>query len=103
MGGGRLLIAVVDDEDGVRKAVAALLRSVGMEVAHFASGGEFLLAVRDRDFDCLVHDLPMPSMDGFEVQEKLALEDIRLPVVVITGNDSPGYRERALAAGAAAY
>ena len=99
----RPLIAIVDDEDSVRKALARLLRSSGMEVATFASGDEFLAAVGNIPVDCVVLDLHMPRVSGFEVQLQLARLGKRTGVVIITGHDTPESRARALAGGAAAY
>src|SRR6476659_10170218 len=98
-----LRVAVVDDEESVRKAVARLLRAVGMEVETFASGPEFLQAVAARELDCLVLDLHMPLMNGLEVHQELVRRGIPLPVVIVTGHDKPEYREQAIAAGVARY
>ncbi len=97
------LIAVVDDEQSVRKALERLLRSAGFAAATFGSGSEFLEAVCARRPDCVVLDLHMPQMDGFEVQAALAERDIRVPVIVVTGHDTWQNRERALELGAQAY
>ncbi len=99
----RLRIAVVDDEEPVRKALKRLLRSAGMDVETYASGADFLDAMRTRALDCLVLDLHMPGVNGFEVQSQLAQLGMRLPVVVVTGHDTPESNKRALAGGAAAY
>jgi FixJ family two-component response regulator len=96
-------IAVVDDEEPVRKALQRLLRSAGMDVETFPCGLEFVESMRTHQPDCLVLDLHMPQLNGFEVQARLALSGARLPVVVITGHDTPESRARALAGGAAAY
>jgi len=96
-------IAVVDDEEPVRKALQRLLRSAGMGVETFPSGAEFLDALPTREPDCLVLDLHMPGVNGFEVQSRLAQSGSRLPVVVITGHDTQESQARALAGGAAAY
>lgn len=94
---------MVDDEEPVRKALQRLLRSAGMGVETFPSGAEFLDALPTREPDCLVLDLHMPGVNGFEVQSRLAQSGSRLPVVVITGHDTQESQERALAGGAAAY
>lgn len=99
----RPLIAVVDDEDSVRKALARLLRSAGMDVATFATGGDFLAAVGTNPVDCVVLDLHMPRMSGFEVQLQLDRLGNRAGVVIITGHDTPESRARALTGGAVAY
>ena len=97
-----LRIAVIDDEDCVRKSVGRLLRAAGMDVKTFASGHEFLLRA-GRRFDCLVLDVHMPLLDGFEVYEHFLRAGIRLPVVVITGHDSAQDRARAAGLGIASY
>jgi FixJ family two-component response regulator len=96
-------VAVVDDEPSVRRAIQRLIRSAGMEVESFPSGAEFLAALRDGGPDCVVLDLHMPQVTGFEVQARLAQLGARVPVVIITGHDTPEARARAAAAGASAY
>ena len=96
-------IAVVDDEESVLKALERLLRSAGFDVEKFGSGAEFLRALDDRIPTCLVLDLHMPQITGFEVQSRLAARHSGVPVVVITGQDSSEARERAIEGGAAAY
>jgi FixJ family two-component response regulator len=93
-------IAIVDDEESVRKAIERLLRSVGLHARIFASGGEFLAAADECPPSCVVLDLHMPGMSGFGVMESLRG---RFPVVVITGNDSPEARSQSLRSGAVAY
>jgi FixJ family two-component response regulator len=96
-------IAVVDDEAPVRKALQRLLRSFGMQVHVFPSGREFLDAIETLAIDCVVLDLHMPGVNGFEVQSAIATSGKKLPVVVVTGHDTPETRARVLTAGAAAY
>jgi len=96
-------IAVVDDEEAVRKALQRLLRSVGMAVETFPSGAEFLDAMRTREPDCVVLDLHMPGVNGFDVQARLAESGKRVPVVVITGHDTVETQARVMIGGAAAY
>ena len=94
------LIAIVDDEESVCRALARLLRSAEMETRVFASGEAFLAAAADFHPDCVVLDVHMPGLSGFEVMARL---ERRRPVVIITGHDSPEAEARALAGGAAAY
>jgi len=96
-------IAVVDDEASVRMALQRLLRSAGLTVKAFASGATVLEFVRTERPDCIVLDLHMPGVNGFEVQDSLSRAGLRIPVVVITGHDAPEARARALAGGASAY
>lgn len=77
-------VAVVDDEEPVRKALERLLRSAGFAVRTFPSGIAFLDALRDFLPDCVVLDLHMPPPNGFDVLEILQRSDRSLPVVVIS-------------------
>ena len=97
------LVAVVDDEESVRKALGRLLRSAGFSVETYSCAADFLQSLQRQRPRCLVLDLRMPHVSGFEIQHALAQSGDVVPVVVITGDDSPGSRERALAQGARAY
>lgn len=95
-------IAVIDDEEAVRKALRRLLHSAGFAVETFGGGEEFLASLTRRQPDCAVLDLHMPDVSGFDVLERLAAAGTRLPVIVITGGDSPGAEARVLGSGASA-
>jgi FixJ family two-component response regulator len=97
------LIAVLDDDAFVCKALQRLLRSAGLNVETYSSGGAFLRSLASHAPDCLVLDVHMPNLNGFEVQSRLAQAGLRVPVVIITGHDTPESRARALAGHAAAY
>lgn len=100
------VVAVVDDDADVLRALQRLLRSEGFTVLVYGSGGEFMESFGGTVPDCLVLDLHMPEMTGFDVLEALrALPTggARPPVVVLTGHDTPVGRARALAGGADAY
>jgi FixJ family two-component response regulator len=99
----RLRIAVVDDDESVRKALKRLLRAANLDATTFASGRDFLNSLAAQLPDCVVLDLHMPGMSGMDVQQQLAGSGLRLPVVIITGHDEPETRSRCLSAGAAAY
>jgi len=98
-----LLIAVIDDDAAVRTALRRLLLSAGFQVDEYADGAAFLEALPARDPSCVVLDLHLPVLTGFEVQERLAAQSAHLPVILITGHDSDATRDRALAIGASAY
>ena len=97
----RPLVAIVDDEEPIRKALTRLLRSGGLDVESFPSGSEFLESLSAHRPDCVVLDLHMPVVNGFEVQARLV--EFGVPVVIITGHDSDETRARALAGRPAAY
>ena len=99
----RPLIAIVDDEEPIRKALKRLLRSAGLDVETFSSGTEFLDSLPTRRPDCVVLDLHMPHMNGFEVQARLAATSRPVPVVIITGHDFSETRDRATARRPIAY
>jgi FixJ family two-component response regulator len=97
------LIAVVDDEESIRKALTRLLQSAGLDVQSFHSGITFLASIGTQRPDCVVLDLHMPTMNGFEVQARLAETIEPVPVVIITGHDSAETHNRALAGRPIAY
>jgi FixJ family two-component response regulator len=68
----RPTVALVDDEEAVRRALKRLMVSSGITVEAFASGAEFLDSLATRRPDCLVLDLNMPGLSGFDVQARLA-------------------------------
>ena len=103
MSGSRLRIAVIDDDEAVRKALKRLLCAANLDADTFASGREFLDSLATGRPDCVVLDVHMPGMNGLDVQQHLTQEGLRMPVVVITGHDEPQTRTLCLSAGAAAY
>jgi len=86
----------VDDEEPIRKALSRLIRSAGMDVEAFPSGAELLESFSVRCPDCIVLDLHMPVVNGFEVQTRIAASGMSVPVIIITGHDSDETRNRAL-------
>ena len=82
-------LLVVEDNDIERQSIVELLGHDDIEMMAVATGGEALEAMLDRPFDCVVLDLRLPDMTGFELLEKMhaepALADV--PVVVFTGKE----------------
>ena len=101
--GPQPLIAIVDDEESVQRALNRLMRSVGFAVETFSSGADFMAWAAKRTPDCLVVDLHMPQLDGFEVQKQMASHYPNVPVIVITGHDTSETCARVLEQGALAY
>jgi FixJ family two-component response regulator len=97
------VIAVVDDEESVRKAVVRVLNAAGLSARGFASGDEFLKSWHFDRPECLVLDLQMPGLSGMEVQQALTLAGANFPVVIITAHDSPSLRTECMARGAEGY
>jgi two-component system response regulator FixJ len=94
------MLYVVDDDEAVRDSLEILLQSMGHAVRSFASGQEFLDAAGALRPGCLIVDIRMPGMDGFELQQRLAECKIAIPIVVITGHGDVPMAVRAMRAGA---
>jgi len=97
------VIAVIDDDASVRRALQRLLRSAGFVVETFATVREFLDAGHSARTTCLVLDIHLPEMSGFELQEHLAVSGALIPIVFITAHDNAITRERASRPGVTAY
>jgi FixJ family two-component response regulator len=100
------LIAIIDDDESVCRALRRLVRSFAMEAETFTSGQGFLDlldAMPSFQPDCLVLDVQMPGMNGLEVKDRLATIGNAIPVIFITAYDEVGVREKALTAGALAF
>jgi FixJ family two-component response regulator len=96
-----MLVAIVDDDATVLKALKRLLLSNGWHVATFVSGEEFLEWIGSNHADCAVVDISMPGMNGIDVQKKLRKMGEQLPCITITAREEDWIWEQALAAGAA--
>lgn len=97
------MIAVVDDEESVRRAVVRVLQASGFAARGFASGTDFLESWHFDRPDCLVLDLQMPGFSGTEVQQALRLAGAHFPIIIITAHDAPHLRDQCLREGAIAY
>lgn len=95
-----LVIAIVDDKEKLRLALARLLRAHGREAVGFARGEELLAALVARRFDCVLLDLFMPGLSGFDLLAALRARSDAPPVIVISAHDEPELTGRARALGA---
>lgn len=96
-------IAIVDDEEPVRKALGRLLRALGLRVQTFADCPSFFAFLEEQRPDCVILDLHMPGMSGLELLQAMRAREKLLPTIVITAHDEPGTRGRCLGAGASVY
>lgn len=96
----RFGIGVVDDDAAVRAALKGLLRAAGFSVAVFSSAEEFLASGEIDDTACLILDVRMPGMSGFDLLERLKASGVAMPVIFITADGDRNVRARALATGA---
>ncbi|MEJ0077842.1 MAG: response regulator [Alphaproteobacteria bacterium] len=97
------LIAIVDDDPSVLKALARMLKARALEPRTFGSAREFLASLPKELPECLIADLQMPEMTGLELQHSLNREGIQIPTIIITAHHETGVRNRCEAAGAVAF
>jgi len=97
------VVAIVDDEKAVCRAIGRLVTSAGFKSEIFSSAEEFLRSCRERQPDCLILDLSLPGMSGLELQQQLATDRCRTPIVVVSAHDDPLSRSQALQGGAVAF
>jgi FixJ family two-component response regulator len=95
------IVSIVDDDESVRIATAKLVRLHGFAAYGFASAEEFLRSPRVHDTSCLITDVQMPGMNGFDLQSRLIAQGQLVPVIFITA--FPEEQAKALAAGAAGF
>lgn len=88
----QISVAVVDDDESVRKALCRLLHSAGIESEAFAGGEPFIQSLVRRTPDCVLLDVRMPDMDGEEVLERLDSMKCHIPVIVVTAHDEEAAR-----------
>jgi len=94
------IVFVIDDDSAIRKALASLIRSVGLQVELFASADEFLQAKRREAPSCLILDVRLKGISGLDFQPKLAAGNIPIPIIFITGHGDIPMLVRAMKAGA---
>jgi FixJ family two-component response regulator len=92
------IIAIVDDDESVRRSLHRVVKSAGYAVETFASAGEFLAWLPRGQAACLVLDIHMNEMSGFELQQRLAV-----PVIFITSHDDASTRARIEKSGAVGH
>ena len=97
------LIAVIDDDESMRNAVVALVRSAGYQADGFASAEEFLGCGTVQGFACVITDIQMPGMSGIDLKQHLAKAQCAVPVIMITARHDPGLEGKAMRSGAACF
>lgn len=94
------IIAIVDDDDGVRASLASLVRSLGYHARTYRSGGDFLAHGPGDEPDCMIADVQMPVMTGDRLQEVLVSSGRRFPIIFMTAFPTEDVRRRVMANGA---
>jgi FixJ family two-component response regulator len=97
------LVCVIDDDVSLLRAIRRLLDAGGFQVKTFSSAEDFLAHASPRVPGCLVLDVHLGGLSGFELHERLVAAGRRIPVVFITAHDDAATRDRARRAGAVEY
>ncbi len=97
---GKETIALVDDDESIRRALERMLAGAGLQVNSFRSASEFLCAAGCDDVSCVISDLRMPDVDGLQLQSALAERMPHLAIVFITGHADVPAVTRAMKSGA---
>ena len=78
------VIAIVDDDLSVREALTSLVRSLGFVAMTFESAEDLLKSRRRRSLSCMIADVQMPGMTGFELHNRLVASGKPIPTILIT-------------------
>ncbi len=103
MAGDECPVLVVDDDESVLDSLRLLLESAGYRSMSFGSAEALLESGLVENACCLILDMKLPGMSGFQLQQVLTASHTPIPVIFITGHDCPGMVEQALRLGAMAY
>ena len=96
-------VFVVDDDQAMRNSLQWLIESVGLRVETYASADEFINNYYPGRAGCLLLDVRMPGMSGLELQELFVEQEIRIPIIIITGHGDVPMAVRAMKAGAVEF
>lgn len=97
------IVAIVDDDEGVRISLTSFIRSLGYDVRSYASATNFLDDRETADPDCMISDIQMPRMAGDELQAALISAGRVFPIIFMTAFPNQAIRDRVLNAGARAF
>jgi FixJ family two-component response regulator len=96
-------VSIIDDDELMRGALQGLLREAELPARAFASAEEFLRSGAQHRSSCLIVDIRLPGMSGFDLQARLNVEQIPIPIILITAHGDEQMRMQALRAGAADF
>ncbi len=96
------LVAVIDDDEGVRMSLDGLIRSLGYRVAMFDSAEAYLTSPASGKSQCVISDIQMPGMGGLALAEHLSRDEPSAPIILISAFIDEKVTTRAAAAGACA-
>jgi FixJ family two-component response regulator len=96
-------IAFVDDDESVGEAIKEYLGASGFDVEAYFSAEDFLRCGRIDETACLITDVTMPGLSGFDLSERLKMLGYEIPVIIVTGYVHEGTRAKAINAGAVCF
>lgn len=99
----KIQIYIVDDDESIRRAVKLLMVSYGFTVDTYSSSEEFFSAIPNSAPGCLILDIHMSGLNGWDAQQKLVKTKSNRPVIIITADKNGGLKEKALKAGAVGF
>jgi FixJ family two-component response regulator len=99
----RQKIAIVDDDDSVRRALTRMFQTAGWNVSVYDSGAAFLQGISRDPAGCVILDLLMPGVTGLEVLAAAPGCDVHCPIIALSAQDDTVTREKARQLGAAAF
>jgi FixJ family two-component response regulator len=100
---GMKQIYIVDDDVSVRRALKLLMLTYGFEVETYASPEDFFSAVPNSTPGCLIMDIHMAGLNGWDAHQRLVKTGSDRPVIIISADKNEGLRERAQKAGVAGF
>jgi FixJ family two-component response regulator len=97
------IVFVVDDDISVRESLALLIQSAGWEKATFESAHDFLAHPRGHSPSCLILDVDLPDLNGLDLQKRIAVDRVDMPIIFITGYADVPMTVQAMKAGAVEF
>ncbi len=96
-------IAIVDDDQPLREALASVMKAAGFQTNTFATAEEFIYSSSRRDTACLILDVRLPRMSGIELQRYLFDAHSQIPIIFVTAHGDAALRNLVMNAGAAGF
>ena len=103
MAAHRSVIAIIDDDPGMRDALERMLSALGYCTEIYASAEEFIRAAMTTEASCLVVDIQLGDISGVELGRHLAASGFTFPIIFMTGSQEETHRRQAMDFGCVAY
>ena len=103
MAPSRNVVAIIDDDPGMRRALENMLCAFGYRTEIYASAGEFVRAAITTEAACLVVDIQLGDISGVELGRQLSTTGFEFPIIFMTGSEEETHRRQAMDFGCVAY